>query len=182
MVTTMFCAASCTYFKLAPEESVELYVPSLSSTAELSNRKVTEAQNLFAIDYRGVGESTPNGGDQDVERDFFANYRFDYHFASLSLLLGESYLGDRVRDVLGAIELLTAHGAKEIKLTCSGIGRIPALFAALLTERNVKYMPDVPLNSLCNQVLDHEGSIPQSMIPVGLLKYIDFPEIEQLVR
>ena len=182
MITTMFCAASCGYFKLAPEESVELYVPHQSSTAELSNRQVTEAQNLFAIDYRGVGESMPNGCDQDVDRNFFANYKFDYHFSSLSTLLDESYLGDRVRDILGAIELLTAHGAKEIKLTCSGIGRIPALFAALLTKRNVKYTPDVPLDSLYNQVLDHEGTLPQSMIPIGLLKNTDFPELEKLVR
>ena len=182
MVTTMLCAASCGYFKLAPEESVELYVPHQNSAAELSNRTVTEAQNLFAIDYRGVGESMPDGCDQDKAHDFFANYKFDYHYCSLSILLGESYLGDRVRDILGAIELLTYYGVKEIKLTCSGIGRIPALFAALLTSRNVKYMPDVPLNGLCSQVLDHEGTIPQSMIPVGLLRYTDFPELEKLVR
>ena len=181
MVTTMFCTSN-NHFKLAPEESVELYVPALSSTAELANLQVTDKQDRFAIDYRGVGESTPDGCDQDADRNFFAHYKFDYHYASLSLLMDESYLGDRVRDVLGAIELLTAYGAKEIKLTCSGIGRIPALFAALLTERNVKYMPDVPLNSLCSQVLDSEGSLPQSMIPVGLLKDIDFPEIEKLVK
>ena len=181
MVTTMFCTSN-NHFKLAPEESVELYVPALSSTAELANLQVTDKQDRFAIDYRGVGESTPDGCDQDADRNFFAHYKFDYHYASLSLLMDESYLGDRVRDVLGAIELLTAYGAREIKLTCSGIGRIPALFAALLTERNVKYMPDVPLNSLCSQVLDSEGSLPQSMIPVGLLKDIDFPEIEKLVR
>ena len=182
MITTMFCAASCAYFKLAPEESIELYVPALNSAEELAKREVAAEQKLFAIDYRGVGESTPDGCDQDLDRNFFANYKYDYHYTSLSELMDESYLGDRVRDVLGAIELLTSYGVKEIKLTCSGIGRIPALFAALLTERNVKYTPDIPLNSLCSQVLDHEGTLPQSMLPVGLLKDIDFPDIEKLVR
>ena len=182
MVTTMVCAASAGYFKLAPEESVELYVPHQDSVAELENRKVSEKQELFGIDYRGVGESTPYGCDQDEVREFFANYKYDYHYASASLLIGESYLGDRVRDVLGAIELLSAYGAKNIKLTCSGIGRIPALFAALLTDKCVQYTPDLPLEGLYNQVCDAAGTIPQSMIPVGLLKYTDFPELEKLVR
>ena len=182
MVTTMFCVSNQGYFKLAPEECVELYVPHQSCVAELDDRQVTEKQNLFGIDYRGVGESTPDGCDQDKVRDFFANYKYDYHFASLSLLMGESYLGDRVRDVLGAIELLTAYGVKKIKLTSSGIGRIPALFAALLTSRNVQYAPDLPLSSLDSQVWDAEGTIPQSMLPVGLLKYTDFPELEKFVK
>ena len=182
LVTTMFCASEKGYFKLAPEASVELYVPHQDCVAELDSRCVSEKQELFGIDYRGVGESTPNGCDQDKVRDFFANYKFDYHYASLSLLMGESYLGDRVRDILGAINLLSANGAKNIKLTCSGIGRIPALFAALLTPHNVCYMPDLPLASLECQVWDAEGSIPQSMIPVGLLKYTDFPELEKLVK
>ena len=182
MVTTMFCVSNQGYFKLAPEECVELYVPHQDCVAELDDREVTEKQVLFGIDYRGVGESTPNGCDQDKVRDFFANYKFDYHFASLSLLLGESYLGDRVRDILGAIELLSAYGAKKIKLTSSGIGRIPALFAALLTSHDVQYMPDLPLASLESQVWDAEGTLPQSMLPVGLLKYTDFPELEKLVK
>ena len=182
MVTTMFCASKNAYFKLAPEASVELYVPHQDCVAELDSRCVSEKQELFGIDYRGVGESTPDGCDQDKVRDFFANYKYDYHYASLSLLMGESYLGDRVRDILGAIDLLSANGAKNIKLTCSGIGRIPALFAALLTPHNVCYMPDLPLASLECQVWDAEGSIPQSMIPVGLLKYTDFPELEKLVK
>ena len=182
MVTTMFCVSNQGYFKLAPEECVELYVPHQSCVAELDDRQVTEKQNLFGIDYRGVGESTPDGCDQDKVRDFFANYKYDYHFASLSLLMGESYLGDRVRDVLGAIELLTAYGVKKIKLTSSGIGRIPALFAALLTSRDVQYAPDLPLSSLDSQVWDAEGTIPQSMLPVGLLKYTDFPELEKFVK
>ena len=182
MVTTMVCAASTGYFKLAPEECVELYVPHQDSVAELDNRTVSEKQELFGIDYRGVGESTPDGCDQDATRKFFANYKYDYHYASASLLMNESYLGDRVRDVLGAIELLNAYGAKKIKLTCSGIGRIPALFAALLTDKDVQYIPDLPLEGLYNQVCDTAGSIPQSMIPEGLLKYTDFPELERLVR
>ena len=182
MVTTMFCVSTQGYFKLAPEECVELYVPHQSCVAELDDRQVTEKQNLFGIDYRGVGESTPDGCDQDKVRYFFANYKYDYHFASLSLLMGESYLGDRVRDVLGAIELLTAYGVKKIKLTSSGIGRIPALFAALLTSRDVQYAPDLPLSSLDSQVWDAEGTIPQSMLPVGLLKYTDFPELEKFVK
>ena len=181
-LTTMFCVSSATYFKLAPEESIELYVPNLDSVTELEGRKAEELQKLFAIDYRGIGESIPDACDQDVVRDFFSNYRYDYHYSSIALLMGESYLGGRVSDILAAIELLSAYGAKKIKLTCSGIGRIPALFAALLTDKNVQYMPDIPLSSLENQVHDAEGSLPESMIPIGLLKFSDFPELERLVR
>ncbi|MBR2632582.1 MAG: acetylxylan esterase [Lentisphaeria bacterium] len=182
MVTTLFCASTGAYFKLAPEESVELYVPHLDSVNELEKRKVGDKQELFAIDYRGVGESTPDGCDQVLVRNLFQNYRFDYHYASVSLLMGESYLGDRVRDILGAIELLSAYGAKKIKLTSSGIGRIPALFAALLTDKDVQYTPAIPLSDLENQVRDAEGTLPQSMLPIGLLKITDFSELERLVR
>ena len=40
-----------------------------------------------------------------------------------------------------------------------------ALFAALLTTRNVQYAPDLPLSGLCCQVCDAEGTLPESMLP-----------------
>ena len=57
-----------------------------------------------------------------------------------------------------------------------------ALFAALLTDKDVQYTPAIPLSDLENQVRDAEGTLPQSMLPIGLLKITDFSELERLVR
>ena len=132
----------------------------------------------FAVDNRGVGEVMPDGCDQH-SRDFFAAYLYDYHYASLSLLLGESLVGGRVLDVLNAIALLKQHGVKKITLRCSGIGRIVALFAAVIGQ--VGYAPDKTLDNAVDASLDRMAPIPQSMLPVGFLSLTDFDELAKLV-
>ena len=157
---------------------VELYVPHQDAKEEIMAMDLPEDKSIFGIDYRGVGEVCPDGCDQHT-RTFFAAYLYDYHFASLALLLGESYLGGRVWDILNAIALLKQHGAQKITLRCSGIGRIPALLAAFIA--GVEYAPDQALDSCMNACLDKMAPIPQSMIPEGLLEITDFDEIAKLV-
>jgi hypothetical protein len=61
----------------------------------------------------------------------------DYMFHAYGLMLGQSYLGRRLQDVLSAMALLCAEGAKEIYLYGRGQGALLALFAALCEERVV---------------------------------------------
>ena len=163
-----------------PQElgDVELYVPHQDAKEEILAMNLSEDKFIFGVDYRGVGEVRPDGCDQ-YSRDFFAPYLYDYHFASLGLLLGKPYVGGRVWDILNAIALLKQHGAQKITLRCSGIGRIVALFAAVIAK--VDYAPDKALGNAADACLDRLAPIPQSMLPAGFLALTDFDELEKLV-
>ena len=129
---------------------------------------------LCGIDYRGVGESLSQSCNQN-RQDFFADYQADYHYDALLWMLNESMTGKRVKDVLCAVELLYAQGAKEITLSCSGIGVIPAVFAAFLSEKPVKI-------KLPEKFTTYFAPIPQSMIPPGILKLTDWDEIIKFLK
>ena len=163
-----------------PQElgDVELYVPHQDAKEEILAMNLPEDKSIFGVDYRGVGEVRPDGCDQ-YSRDFFAPYLYDYHFASLGLLLGKPYVGGRVWDILNAIALLKQHGAQKITLRCSGIGRIVALFAAVIAK--VDYAPDKALGNAADACLDRLAPIPQSMLPEGFLTLTDFDELTKLV-
>ncbi|MBQ9501601.1 MAG: acetylxylan esterase, partial [Lentisphaeria bacterium] len=165
------------FYHIPELDEVELYGPHQDAKSEMKTLTPGPGRLLFGIDYRGVGETCPDGCDQG-SREFFAPYLYDYHYASLGLLLGEPYIGGRVRDILGAIALLKQHGAKKIVLRCSGIGRIPALFAAVIARAG--YAPDRPLESCASASLDKMGPIPQSMLPAGFLELTDFDELAGL--
>jgi hypothetical protein len=103
-------------------KAAELYIPNLDSINELKERHIPEDTFLFGFDYRGVGESMPNGCDQGSwAEDFFGLYRRDYHYDAMAQLLGISVAGKRCEDVIKAILLLKANGIEEITLTASGI-------------------------------------------------------------
>jgi hypothetical protein len=166
------------FYHIPELDEVELYVPHQDAKSEMKPLTPAPGRRLFGIDYRGVGETCPDGCDQH-SREFFAPYLYDYHYASLGLLLDEPYIGGRVWDILNAISLLKQHGAKKIVLRCSGIGRIPALFAAVIARGG--YAPDRPLESCALACCDKMGPIPQSMLPVGFLELTDFDELAEIV-
>jgi len=162
-------------------EKAVLYVPNRDSFSELETNPYPADWNVFGIDYRGIGETMPNGCDQ-IYHDFDSFYQFDYHYASISLLLGESYLGGRVRDVISACKLLHACGNKEILLTADGIGRIPALLAAFLCDEPVKIRLRKRLETYEQDALSDCDWIPQSMGIFNILKYTDLDEIQDIVE
>ena len=168
------------YYHIPELEKVELYIPHQDAKTEMMTLSAAEGARFFGLDYRGVGETCPDGCDQPEVRNFFTDYQFDYHYASLGLLLGESYLGGRVRDILSAIALLRQHGAREIVLRCSGIGRIPALFAALIADTG--FAPDQALESCESACFDKLAPVPQSMLLRGFLELTDWDELEKMVR
>ena len=165
------------HFHLPQSKSAELYLPHQDAGEELKDRKVPENSQLYGLDYRGVGESMPNGCDQWKLLNFFSEYHFDYHFDSIEWLMGKSYLGGRVRDVLSTIELLWQNGTTDITLTASGIGAVPAVFAAFLSKRPVK----LRLNGKVPTYLEHSTEskfvLPQSMVPEGILHITDLDDI-----
>ena len=120
-------------YTLDVEETVHLYLPHVSAEDEMASDQLAvslkRSHPLYALDVRGLGESMP----EDKER-FFQPYGMDYMFHGFGLLLGESYLGRRVHDVLSTMDLLVHEGAKEIHLYGRGQGSLLALFAGILHD------------------------------------------------
>lgn len=167
------------WFHLPERETgvIPLYLPHQSSFDELASCD----EPGFALDYRGVGESMPDGCDQG-RHDFFGPYQFDYHFASLGLLLDEPYLGGRVRDIMAACLLLNPEGEGRIALTARGVGVVPGVIAALLSDRVAELRLLDPPESLA-EVIEAESTLfPQSNMFPGMLAVTDLPDLFRALR
>jgi pimeloyl-ACP methyl ester carboxylesterase len=114
------------------EPRVLLCLPHLSAEADLAeDQTIAKAAPLYCLDVRGLGESLPDDGGGD----FYQPYGMDYMLHGQALLLGESYLGRRVHDLLATLDLLEQEGARRIDLYGRGQGAIIALCAAVLDRR-----------------------------------------------
>ena len=157
------------------EREVHLYLPHTSSEEDLAGDRLASSlmkrHPLYALDVRGLGESLPEGG------DLFHAYGMDYMFHGHGILLGESYLGRRVHDLLATIDLLVHEGARSIHLYGRGQGALVALSAALLHDR-------VGSVTLKNAPLSYHSWTqaplvfwPSANFPRGVLKEFDLPDL-----
>jgi len=162
-------------FTLDVEEKIYLHLPHIGSAEELNHRiysrYLKSLHPLYLLDVRGLGESMPNS-----EEDFFHPYGMDYMYHGYGLLLGESYLGRRVYDVLRTLDLLTFLGAKQIMLSGRGQGSILAVFASLINPGVKKLtLINAPLDFLSwtqNQVVRW----PSASFLRNVLLYLDLPD------
>jgi len=157
------------------EKEVGLYVPHVGSEEELADEPLAQALcvkgPLYAVDPRGLGESRP-----DETGDFFHPYGMDYMFHGQGLLLGESYLGRRVHDVLSVVALLRAEGASKVRLYGRGQGAIIALFAGLIDGKMASVsLVNAPLSygAMTRQPL---VAWPAACFAPGVLHHFDLPE------
>jgi len=185
------------------EEEIELYIPHRDAVSEFVQFPVGKVER-YTLDMRGVGALTPGGcqnynwwGNPETHdylpgslnktdafnRSVFGNYNYDYHYWACGEMLGKPYLGGRVRDILGAMKLLAANGAKHIKLIAREQGVYPAVLAAL-------YFRDCKVSVECNEMPPSFGeimeqkipAIPHSSLVTGILKYFDLPELLTIVN
>ena len=173
-----------TCFRLPSAKSALLYIPHWNSPMEFtqiisSQEKQYEA--YYSFDPFGVGALTPSSCDHHSFQ-YGTIYGFDYHFSSLGLMLGESYLGQRVKAILKAIAFLHANGIQEITLCGAGRSTIATAFAAMLAGSDIQ-------GTILVNPLDAYENIPlqrtqwgQAELPYGILKITDLPEIYQLIR
>ena len=158
------------------ESEVHLYLPHVSAEIDLFEdplaKKLKEQHPLYALDVRGLGESLA-----DDERDFFHPYGNDYMCNGYGLMLGQSFLGRRVHDVLSTLDLLADEGAEQIHLYGRGQGAIHALFAGFLHST-------VTTVTLKNYPLSYHAwtqtplvSWPAANIPRGVLTAYDLPDL-----
>lgn len=164
------------YYHLPRGEKAFLYIPHLDSVDELRDMNFDDNGTVFGLDVRGIGDTLPLGCDQ-WNRYFFAPYTHDYHYASCHMMLGESYLGAKVRDILGAIALLKEYGYREIHIAGRGQGSIPAALAALIFgEAKGVTLLNAP-ESWDSMLREAITLWPQSCMLPGILAETDLPEI-----
>ena len=158
------------------EREVYLYLPHVSAEVDLIEdslaKRLKEQHPLYALDVRGLGESLA-----DDERDFFHPYGNDYMCNGYGLMLGQSFLGRRVHDVLSTLDLLAYEGAEKVHLYGRGQGAIHALFAGFLHSA-------VTTVTLKNYPLSYHAwtqtplvSWPTANIPRGVLTSFDLPDL-----
>ena len=156
----------------------------ISGTLEMLNvsegDECAEDAVLFGLDVRGIGECAPSGCDQPLDRDFFHEYQFDYHYASLGLMFSKPYLSGKVKDILCAVELLARNGA-QVEIQAKGQGTVPALIAALLSDKitSLKLM-DAP-ESWESMITEPVPCYPLSLMIPNVLAETDLPELRQAV-
>ena len=128
---------------------------------------------LYALDVRGLGESLP----EEHRGDFFNVYSMDYMFHAHGAMLGQSYLGRRVYDLLCVLDLLAHKGTDTIHLYGRGQGAILALFGALFHNK-VAYVTinDAP-ESFNEWTQTPYVTWPAANFVRGILRVCDLPDI-----
>lgn len=167
-------------YSLDIEDTVHLYLPHLSSEEDIQNeplvKDLMDSNELYLLDVRGLGESMP----EDISI-FLHPYGLDYMFHGYGILLGESYLGRRVYDVLCTIDLLIHEGAKDIHLYGRGQGAIIALFTAVINDNlasiTIKNAPE------SYKSWTHTPIVlwPSANFLRGVLKFFDLPDCIRLI-
>jgi dienelactone hydrolase len=129
---------------------------------------------LLLVDPRGTGLSAP---DTAGATDFLAPFGSDYLYACTGELLGESYLGRRVLDLLMAMDIVLANGATTVELEGRGLGSLVVAFAALLhkTRPRVRIFNYLPSYALLAQA--ECATWPLSAMLRGVLGYFDLPDV-----
>ncbi len=157
-------------YSLDVEREITLYLPHISVEEELPALS-PNTRPLYALDPRGLGEMQP------ADAHFFAPYGMDYMFHGHALLLGESYLGRRVHDLLCTLDLLTANGARKIHLRGHGQGALLALYAGLLHDKTATItLKNAPL-SFATWAQSPLVSWPAANFLRGVLHHFDLPDL-----
>lgn len=160
--------------------NVVLYVADRSSDAELREESLIEEllvsepdTEFFTCDVRGIGESQP---DTTGESSFLSPYGSDYLYAIHSIMLGRSYVGQRVSDILGVVRWLESCGRRGVHLAAKGWGTIPATFAALLSPTVTRVTLKNALTSYADIAESETYDWPLSSLISNVLSHFDLPD------
>lgn len=145
-----------------------------------SRKLIRKGIALYGLDVRGIGEVMPSGCHR-VDTHFFDQYKFDYQYATWSIMLGKPYLGGKVRDIMCALELLKSCGVKNIILSAEGQGTVPAMLAAFLSDIPVETRLHHTPESWDSMLRKEYTRWPLSCMLPGILAVTDMPELRSMI-
>jgi hypothetical protein len=170
--------------QVTPKDKAFIYVGHWDLTYEfpyvVSSMK-KQFDSYYVFNPWGVGTLQSSSCDYKKET-YSSSYHSDYHFASLGMMLGESYLGKRVEGILSAIALLKKQGAKEITICGAGRSAISVAIASLIAKKQLKEVillnPLASYESISKEMTDWA----QAEMPFNILKVCDLPQIYKAVN
>jgi len=129
----------------------------------LSNFFIKQKIPIFAIDVRGTGDT---------------KYAEEFEIATDSLMIGRSLLGQRVWDIIRAIDYLYKRfSATHIKIIGNGyMSGLLALLAASLDKRLESVFANQTLYSFRSLIRERQ-IFPASVFLFDVLRYFDLPQI-----
>lgn len=167
--------------RLPQAKSAVLYVSHRSADRELREdafvKELIDGAGdaaVFAMDVRGIGESQPDTCGKD---QFLRLYGSDYFYAAHGEMLGRPVLGQRTGDVLSVLKLLAESGHQKVHLVARGWGALPAALAAALTDQVTQITLKNALTSWSDVVNEDHYELPYALLPCGVLKHFDLPEV-----
>ena len=164
-------------FPTSPRATV--YVPHTSAAEEVTAGKAPKAAPLYAVEVRGIGHLTAaTCGDTGL----FTPYGADYMYAHHAAMLGDSYAGRRVHDLLRALDLLAANGCEDVHLVARGLGTIWATFAACLHPLVKRVTLHNALRSYHELTQTPVYRWPLSSMVKGVLDDFDLPDCHRLLK
>jgi len=173
------CRPEKILFHVPAWKAATVYVPHLSAEDDFRARLAPPGEPLLAVEVRGLGQLTATTG---AGRDFFAPYGSDFMYAQHASMLGASYPGRRVHDLLCVLDLLAGTGCRRVHLVGRGLGGIWATFAACLH-------PLVKRVTLANALRSYHELTqapvfrwPRSALVDGVLADFDLPDCHRLLR
>ncbi|MEM7013627.1 MAG: prolyl oligopeptidase family serine peptidase [Verrucomicrobiota bacterium] len=184
-IVTMLWNGDTTWVSRPPQprdtKVAVLYVSDKSADAELRDepliREVIEATpdnvEFFAVDLRGVGESVPG----TTTSDPYSYYGPDYFYSAYGNMLNRPYIGGKAFDLLRVIDWLASTRRTEIHLVGRGLGTVPAIFGAFLSDHINQVTLKGALTSFQDVAQTEHYEWPISVFPPGVLRTFDLPEI-----
>jgi dienelactone hydrolase len=156
-----------------------LYVAHRSADAELRSEALIKeaiaaepATPFFTCDVRGVGESYPLVSNRDPN----SYYGAPYFHAACGLMFGYSVPAQRTHDILRLVDWLRDHGHEEVHLIASGLGAIPATFAAVLHDTIKQVTLKQALTSFQTVAESEDYKWPLPALVPSVLKTFDLPD------
>ncbi|MFH0990571.1 MAG: hypothetical protein V1799_11210 [bacterium] len=134
---------------------------------------------VMLCDLRGTGETADKPELNDPKY-----YNKEYRNAMLALHVGQTLVGQRVKDVLTVVDFVSSnrnYAGLPIELHASGIAALPALHAMLFTDRVVKlnlYNLIPSFTTILNNPIEKHWY--SSVIP-RVLQFYDIPDLLMLV-
>lgn len=139
---------------------------------------LSQGSAVCAIHLRGIRLSTPrppSGGPA-----FYSGMDLQERFAWANLVLGSPVIGQRVWDVLQALEYLRSRidvDASQIRILGKGPAGLAALMAAALDESVRSILIDRTLATYVSVVDSEDYSLALDWFVPGILQHFDIPDI-----